>query len=414
MRSTTKILSALTLGLALMVTTGCQDEHSEMPADSPTFGDDVAFLEAHTSLAVLADQSGRAKVAVSPAMQGRVLTSTAGGDAGLSFGWINRELIASGERQPHINVFGGEDRFWLGPEGGQFSVYFAPGAEFTLDDWYVPAEIDWDPFDVVSQSTSQIRLQKDMELTNYSGTVLSLAVDRTVQLVHTDTLAADLGVAVSGLDVVAFESLNSIANTGEEAWTEETGLLSIWILGMFTPTPATTVVIPYVDGEEEVLGQVVNSDYFGEVPSDRLVVTDRAVFFSGDGLYRSKIGLSWARSTPFLGSYDADNQVLTVVQFNRPPSSQPYVNSKWELQDAPYEGDAINSYNDGAPAPDVPPLGPFYELETSSPAAALDPGASITHVHRTIHLQGDIDLLDGVARHVLGYGLEEIVAVFGQ
>jgi hypothetical protein len=26
---------------------------------------------------------------------------------------------------PHINVFGGEDRFWLGPEGGQFSIFFA-------------------------------------------------------------------------------------------------------------------------------------------------------------------------------------------------------------------------------------------------------------------------------------------------
>jgi hypothetical protein len=36
------------------------------------------------------------------------------------FGWINRKLIASRKIQPHINVFGGEDRFWIGPEGGQF------------------------------------------------------------------------------------------------------------------------------------------------------------------------------------------------------------------------------------------------------------------------------------------------------
>ena len=39
-------------------------------------------------------------------------------------GWLNREAIASGERKEHINVFGGEDRFWLGPEGGQFSIFF--------------------------------------------------------------------------------------------------------------------------------------------------------------------------------------------------------------------------------------------------------------------------------------------------
>lgn len=31
---------------------------------------------------------------------------------------------------------------------------------------------------------------------------------------------------------------------GEKAWTRETGLPSIWILGMFPPTPATTIVIP--------------------------------------------------------------------------------------------------------------------------------------------------------------------------
>ena len=27
----------------------------------------------------------------------------------------------------HVNVFGGEDRFWLGPEGGQYSIFFVKG-----------------------------------------------------------------------------------------------------------------------------------------------------------------------------------------------------------------------------------------------------------------------------------------------
>ena len=69
------------------------------------------------------------------------MTSTAGGDAGLSFGWINRELIASGKMQPHMNAFGGEDRFWMGPEGGQFSIFFAKGAKFEFADWFTPAVI---------------------------------------------------------------------------------------------------------------------------------------------------------------------------------------------------------------------------------------------------------------------------------
>jgi len=38
------------------------------------------------------------------------------GAHGFSFGWINRELIASGKAMPHINPYGGEERLWLGPE----------------------------------------------------------------------------------------------------------------------------------------------------------------------------------------------------------------------------------------------------------------------------------------------------------
>ena len=253
-----------------------------------------------------------------------------------------------------------------------------------------------------------------MQLTNYSGTTFNLRVERTVGIVNRETVELDLGIGLENLDMVAFESWNSIMNTGTDAWTPETGLLSIWILGMFTPTPETTVIIPFIEGSEDTLGPVVNADYFGVVPAERLIVGDRAVFFKGDGLYRSKIGLSYARSISILGSYDARNEVLTLVQYTRPEESQPYVNSKWELQEFPYSGDVINSYNDGPPEPGVPPLGPFYELETSSPAVALIPGEWTVHLHRTIHLQGNEQDLDPVARHALGYGIDEIVAVFGQ
>ena len=106
-------------------------------APAATFGEDAAFLQRHTQVLILENEAG-ARVALAPAWQGRVMTSSAGGDAGLSYGWINRDLIASGKLQPHINVFGGEDRFWLGPEGGQFSIFFAPGAKFELSDWFTP------------------------------------------------------------------------------------------------------------------------------------------------------------------------------------------------------------------------------------------------------------------------------------
>src|SRR5258708_7363161 len=109
---------------------------------SATFADDVAFLRQHQTVIELADPSGQARVAAVPGWQGRIMTSTAGGGAGASYGWVNRELIASGKLAPHINVFGGEDRFWLGPEGGQFSIFFAQGATFDLAHWFTPASID--------------------------------------------------------------------------------------------------------------------------------------------------------------------------------------------------------------------------------------------------------------------------------
>jgi hypothetical protein len=32
-----------------------------------------------------------------------------------------------------MNAVGGEDRIWLGPEGGQLSIFFAPGVPYPGD-----------------------------------------------------------------------------------------------------------------------------------------------------------------------------------------------------------------------------------------------------------------------------------------
>ena len=403
-----KLLTAL---LCIGILAGCMEQQKKMEAN--TFGDDLKFLKKHTDVVVLSDETGDGQVTVVPKMQGRVMTSTAGGLDGFSFGWINRELVASGKFVEHMNVFGGEDRFWLGPEGGQFSIFFKNGVPFDLEHWFTPAPIDIEPFELVSKSKSRAVLKKDMKLENYSRTVLNLRADREVKIIERNDAVELLGVTPAPkIKMVAFESTNKVTNTGEKAWEKETGLLSIWILGMFNPSPATTVVIPFKAGPEDKLGAQVNDAYFGKVPADRLVVKDGVLFFSGDGQYRSKIGLSPLRAKPILGSYDAVNQVLTIVQYNKPRGTLSYVNSMWELQDEPYKGDVVNSYNDGPPEPGAEPLGPFYELETSSPAAALKPGETISHVHRTFHLQGTEADLNTIAMATLGVTIEEIKSVF--
>jgi hypothetical protein len=374
-----------------------------------TFGDDLAFLKSHTDVVVLSDQAGRARVALAPKMQGRVLTSSASGEGGRSFGWINRDLIASGKIQPHINVFGGEDRFWMGPEGGQFSIFFAKGVPFDLEHWFTPAPLDTEPFELVTRSANRVEFHRSFSLTNYSGTTFQVAVDRAVQMLEPEQAWQRLGVKGSAaLEMVAFESVNRLKNTGTRAWNPQNGLLSIWILGMFDPTPETTIVIPIKAGPTDALGSPVTSDYFGPVPPQRLLVQDNTIFFSGDGKFRSKIGINPRRCSSILGSYDSTQRVLTLVQFTFKPGETSYVNSMWKIQEQPFSGDVANSYNDGPPAPGAKPLGPFYEMESSSPAAALGPGQSLEHVHRTIHLSGSESDLDAVARATLGVGLREI------
>jgi hypothetical protein len=377
------------------------------------FKDDVAFLKAHTRSVVLTGKDGLAQVAVNPDLQGRVMTSTAGGSDGFSFGWINRELIASGQSSLHMNGFGGEDRFWLGPEGGQFSIFFKKDDPFDLEHWFTPPPINEGAYDVVTQEADRIHFRKAMHLLNYSGTGFDLELNRVVRLLGEDEVRA-LGLSLpKDLKMVAFASENSITNSGTEPWTKETGLLSVWILGMFNPSPETTIVIPFKPGPAEELGPAVNDTYFGKVPADRLIVKDGVLFFRGDGMYRSKIGISPRRVKPFAGSYDAAKKVLTVVHLTVPAGATNYVNSMWEIQDNPFAGDVVNSYNDGPPAPGAKPLGPFYELESSSPAAALNPGETLTHVHTTIHIQGkDGADLDQIARTIFGVGIKEIENAF--
>ena len=384
----------------------------EEPMDG-TFGADVALLTEHTDALVLSDDAGQAQVVVVPAYQGRVMTSTTGGAAGPSFGWINRALIASGKTLDHMNPYGGEDRFWLGPEGGQFALFFKTGDPFEFDYWQTPAVIDTEPFEVTARSQNSVTFEKDASLTNYSGTEFTFRVVRAVNLIDANRAASLLGVGgMTGVDMVAYETVNNLSNTGPAAWEKETGLLSIWILGMFNPSPETTVVIPFKQGSEDELGPKVNDTYFGKVPLDRLRVEDNRLFFRGDGTYRSKIGVSPMRAKPVCGSFDAGGKVLTIVQFNLPEGATDYVNSMWEVQDAPYDGDVVNSDNDGPPEPGADPMGPFHELETSSPAAALAPGESITHIHRTFHFQGDESALNEIATGVLGVSLEAIEGAF--
>ncbi|MBI4703188.1 MAG: hypothetical protein HY744_18890 [Deltaproteobacteria bacterium] len=382
-------------------------ERSDQPPRAvPTFEDDVAFLDRYGAVQILQAPHG-ARVAVSAKYQGRVMTSAVG-PGERSLGWVQRDFIEKGRTGTQFDNYGGEDRFWLGPEGGQFGLYFAPGKTFALSAWQTPAAFQEGEWAVSERDDRHIALHRSLAVTNHSGTRFDLDVTRAISLLPAAEVTARLGAPIpAGVSWVAFQSANTITNRGKLAWSEKKGLLSVWILAMFPPSPDTLVVVPF---RTDASGPIVNDAYFGKVPPGRLQVHEREGYlvFKGDALHRSKIGLGPARAKPTLGSFSAASRLLTIVQYDPPQGPARYVNSMWEAQADPFAGDAVNSYNDGPTAPGQPPLGGFYELETSSPGGALRPAASLTHTHRTFHLVGEPAALDAVARAALGVPLDRI------
>lgn len=375
-----------------------------------TFDDDLAFLNAHGKMIVLTDADG-GSVALSALYQGRVMTSAVS-TSGRSLGWINRSFISAGKTGTQFDNFGGEDRFWLGPEGGQYGLYFAPGKPFTFDEWQTPRPMQEGAWDVADQKPDRVVFRKSMTVTNWSKTDLSVDVERTARLLSRVDARSMLGLVdapAKGVGFVAYETKNRITNAGKAPWRKDTGLVSIWILAMFAPAGDARVVIPF-EKKKGAGAEIVNDRYFGKVPADRLAVHEDAGFlsFKCDGKVRGKIGVGPSRARNVLGSYSAEGRLLTIVQYDGPKKGAPYVNSMWEEQKDPYAGDVVNAYNDGPPAPGKPPLGGFYEIETSSPAAELAPGKELVHTHRTFHFVGDAAALEPIAKKVLGVSLDEI------
>ena len=380
------------------------------------FGQDVEFLKKHVGVIELSNSDG-AKIAIVPDYQGRTMTSSSGGSEGTSYGYINYDCISSGKHDPQINLYGGEDRMWISPEGGQFSVFFDPGVDMEFANWRTPPVLDSEAFELVRQDSESASFTKTARLVNWSGFEFRVQLDRDVVLLERASAAEFLDVSsdqLDGVSLVAHESYNRLTNIGDAQWQPATGLIGIWNLCMNKPSPGATLLVPFKKGDVESMGPIVNADYFGKLDETRLQIDEQAglIFFLGDGNLRSKLGLTFERVQDWLGSWDKERGVLSVVQFNLPKKApNGYNNNLWEHQDKPYSGDVINGYNDG-PNESGEKLGGFFELETISPALSLAPKKSFTHIHRTIRMEGDRETLSAISQKVFGVSIDEIESKF--
>jgi hypothetical protein len=369
------------------------------------YGYDLQFLKKQDS-ALIVLRNGKSQVIVSPRYQAKVFTSTASGLTGKSFGWINYK--AFGKEDAHMNAYGGENRFWLGPEGGKFSLFFKPGTKMVFQNWKAPPSFDTESWHVKIKDSQSVSMYKEMDLLNYAGTHLKVAVVRTVSILNREQVTRLAGINESddSLRAVGYETKNVLTNIGEQEWTEAGGLPCIWILDMFKPSSTTVIVVPFKKTRAENFEEIVTTNYFGEIPPDRIKHNDSLLFFKADGKSRGKLGVLSNRAMETAGSYDAENKVLTIILFNVREKNR-YLNQEWNITKPSFRGDAVNAYNDG-PLADGTQMGPFYEIESVSQAAFIKPGESIYHSHIVLHFSGNENALNKIATRMLGAGLEKI------
>ncbi|MBS1543858.1 MAG: hypothetical protein JST14_09510, partial [Bacteroidetes bacterium] len=211
---TSAIVVALSLSLLL---SGCGTRRQEETVTSDTvsfakgsFGYDANFLARNKEVVILQDLKGQGKVLVVGDYQGRVMTSTSRGDLGLSYGWLNYDLIDAVTSQPHMNPYGGEDRFWIGPEGGQYAVFFAKGKSFDYENWQTPALIDTEPFELKTSLNGQATFTKSAMLTNYDGFTFEMEIERQIKLLDDKEIEKLYGIDMRSLSKVCFQTVNTI------------------------------------------------------------------------------------------------------------------------------------------------------------------------------------------------------------
>lgn len=406
-------LITMTLVTALLFSCGnTKKEGNDMKSyEKGSFGYDLNYLSSKDSLIILKGANEDAQVIVSPKYQAKVFTSTVEGLEGKSIGFVGYKAFELATPDEHMNGFGGENRFWLGPEGGKYSVYFEPKVEQVYDNWHTPKPIDTEVWELVSATGQKAMMRKGMEVKNYLGTQLQLNVDRTVELLNTDKIKSLLKVELNDkVKSVAYRTENVITNKNNFEWTTETGTICTWILDMFIPAPEAVTIIPFYEGDEKELGKIVTSDYFGEIASDRLVSKGSTLYFKTDGKSRGKLGLNSYRTKGIAGNYDPASKRLTITTFDVERGAT-YLNQEWNPTKDPLIGDAMNAYNDG-PLEDGSIMGPFLEVESCSSAAFLKPGESQTHNHNVYHFVGEADELTKITELVLGVSIEDITKAF--
>jgi hypothetical protein len=353
---------------------------------------------------VLRREGEEGRLLIAPDLSGRIMAVSLDGPNGENFGFVKEEAVRNRAKDPQFNAYGGALRWWFGPEGGQYGVAFPPGArQFDLASWHISEEFNGKPFAVLYPKLPEgiaAAMGAECRIENASGTRFHIGVSCRISLI--DSPLEVSRKESEPLKHMGYRCEVSFQNLSNEPMRKETGLLSIWLLGMYLAGPDAYVVAPF---EKNGTGKIVTDTYFSPagLSPGRLKIHQKAgyLLFKADGKERSKIGLSRTRASSSIGSVDFSRNLLTVWRF-AVRRRMPYVNSLWEFQRHPYAGDATNSYNDDGR------IGDFYELECSSHALALKPAQRAVFPLDIHHFSGANRALLQAASVLLGRRLERL------
>jgi hypothetical protein len=357
----------------------------------------------------LESDSGHGRVLCAPSLVGRVMTTTFDSADGQSLGRIGIEGICKGPVDPVFNDFGGEERFWLGPEGGQFGLHFSSTNQ-TLATYRVQAGMSSKPYFVVRAGHGFITMRSRFDLTNCLGTQFEVDILRSIKILDSCPYILD---HPGHVDFVGFQTETTITNVGKKPMSWDTGVLSAWTIGQHPSGPRCVVVLPLVIGTELALGKPIREDYIevlnpgGSLGPGKLSINVGYALLKTESNCSIKIGIGKKRAKNRFGSIDLDRCQMTINDFDLFPEID-YVAPYWRplSYDELRDGEAISIYVDGSG--EAEPTGHFYELESLSPALTLVPTQSHTHRNRIYHIRSDRPVLGSICAEFLGASLDRI------
>jgi hypothetical protein len=149
------------------------------------------------------------------------MTSSARGGMGKSFGFINRQVVAARSAQPHMTVFGGEDR--LARAGRAVRALFSAGSSLRLRALASAGAARLGRVERHRAERVVGALLQNMVLKNTSApSFASTSIGGSTCYLRQSWRTTSEGC--QGAASVGYESENTITNTGTVAWLKQTGL----------------------------------------------------------------------------------------------------------------------------------------------------------------------------------------------